>query len=292
MTVWLNGEFYEKSDGLISLTDRGLMLADGIFETILVKDKGPVFFKQHMARLRAGAAALAIPLHHTDADIHTNLKKLVHKQKIMGEDVAVRLTLTRGIGARGIALPTWQETHPTLFMTASAVLKPSTNPVSLIVSSIRRNEGSPVSSLKTLAYTDNILARREADLAGADDAILLNNGGHICCTTITNIFIVKNDTELLTPDLRSGALPGIVRQIVMKIATDIDLSVQETEIPPSVLNDGEIFLTNSLQGLRAAFLKSGDGCNRNLVSPGKVLLELQRQYAQKIDEDRADRKIV
>ncbi|WP_340647342.1 aminotransferase class IV, partial [Phenylobacterium sp.] len=140
---------------------------------------------------------------------------------------------------------------PRLWATAAASVVVST-PARLIVSTVRRNEGSPASRLKTLSYLDNVLARREATGAGADEAVMRNGQGQIACAAAANLFWIAAG-EVFTPALACGVLDGIVRRAVMA-------AVEVTEVAAGLeaLEGAEaMFLTNSLIGVRAVVSLDG-----------------------------------
>jgi branched-subunit amino acid aminotransferase/4-amino-4-deoxychorismate lyase len=121
----------------------------------------------------------------------------------------------------------------------------------IIANDVRRNEGSPLSRIKSLNYADNVLAMREAMQHKADDAIMLNNKGMVCCAATANIFIVL-DGQWMTPPLTDGVLDGIMRaeMIRERAAQEISISVDDLK------RAEEIYLTSSLIGMRLGKLKS------------------------------------
>jgi branched-chain amino acid aminotransferase len=124
----------------------------------------------------------------------------------------VRLTLTRGPAPRGLLPPA--ASHPTLLLTVAA-LPPPSGPLRLHVSTIRRDQDSPLSAIKSLNYLPNVLARIEAAEAGADDALLLNHAGHVAETSAANLFVCCAGTWI-TPPVSEGALPGIRRAVLLE----------------------------------------------------------------------------
>jgi len=121
----------------------------------------------------------------------------------------------------------------------------------LVVTSIRRDETSPLCRAKTLNYLPSVLAAAEALDLGADDALMLNRSGKVAEATSSNIFLVLNG-RLVTPDLQSGVLPGVTRAVVIELARAIGIPVEERPVSVSELAKAEeIFLTNSIAGLRA-----------------------------------------
>ncbi|HEY4163124.1 MAG TPA: aminotransferase class IV, partial [Dongiaceae bacterium] len=116
---------------------------------------------------------------------------------------------------------------------------------------IRRNEGSPLSRMKTLAYLDNVLAAGQAEQRGAEEAILLNNAGRVACAARANLFALIGD-RLVTPPIAEGVLPGIARWTVLDIADDLGMAVEERALPVGEFQRArEIWLTNSLFEIRS-----------------------------------------
>ncbi len=224
--------------------DRGLLLGDGLFETVLAVDGRLVGLAAHLARMTAGCAVLGLPpLDHALA------------ARLMGEALAatsapraaVRLTLTAGSGGRGLDRPDAPE--PRLFATAAAS-HPPPGPARLITSSVRRNEGSPAARLKTLAYLDNVLARVQARERGADEALMLNSQGQAACAAAANVFWVR-EGRLYTPALDCGVLAGTMRARVLAAAARIGVEAAQVHAPGELLAGAEaVFLTNSLIGVR------------------------------------------
>ncbi len=255
MTVWLNGELLDADSARIDPSDRGFLLGDGVFETMAARDGKIVFADLHFDRLARGAKALEMALPYSVSDLNAAITSLLEETgRTDSNRAAVRLTLTRGTGPRGL-VPS-PDAKPTVLITCapSPVAKES---VSAIVATGRRNELSPTANLKTLTYLDQVLARREADAAGAEDAILLNTQGRVTCATAANLFLWDSNT-LITPPLSDGCLDGTVRRKVLEIATETGIAAFEESITPSTLANVEsAFLSNSLIGLQP--LNSIDG---------------------------------
>lgn len=206
--------------------DRGFTLGDGLFETMRAAGGTVPLLSRHLARLRHGADVLGIAVPADDAAIG---------RVCSGHgEAALRLTLTRGPGSRGLPLPAVQ--HPTLLLTIAPMPPPRASVTAITATVTRRNERSPLSRLKALGYLDAILALREAAAAGAGEALLRNGAGRYACATTANLIVVRG-SRLSTPPQADGALPGITRGL-------LDL----VEEPLSDLGDAdEILLTSSLQ---------------------------------------------
>jgi len=232
---------------VIPFDDRGLLLGDGLFETILAKDGVLQRWPAHMARLGAGCRTLGLPAPDI-AEAETLARGALWSAELQKGRAAVRLTLTAGSGGRG--LDRTEPLAPRLFATAAAAPLP-TGPARLITATVRRNAGSPASRLKTLAYLDNVLARREARAVGADEAAMLNGAGEVACAAAANLFWLT-DGRLFTPALECGVLAGVARAAVIAAAPSLGLQVGEVRAGLEAAQAAEaVFLTNSLVGVRA-----------------------------------------
>jgi branched-subunit amino acid aminotransferase/4-amino-4-deoxychorismate lyase len=196
----------------LPLSDRGLLLADGLFETVLVQAGRPRLLAEHLARWQASAASLGMEPPPGADRVLPLLAEAVARSGLCG-DGALRLNWSRGSGGgRGLALPGPGEPQgrPRFWLQLSPWTRPSA-PVAVIVSGLeRRNPESLVGRCKTFAYAGAIQALREARAAGADDALLLGGGGDLCCGTSANL-LVRHKGGWITPPAASGCLPGVMR---------------------------------------------------------------------------------
>jgi len=233
---------------VIPIDDRGFLLGDGLFETVLFKAGRPVLWEAHMARLTRGCLAIGLP--PPDARrLEAEARRAVADRRLGSARAAVRLTWTAGSGGRGLGRP--EPPTPRLVASAAASPRPD-GPATVVVSKIRRNARSPSARLKSLGYLDNVLARREAEAAGADEALMLNTAGHAASAAAANLFWIT-DGRLHTPSLACGVLDGIMRAQVMAAAP-----VEEVRASLDTLLQAEAaFLTNSLIGIRTIRLLAG-----------------------------------
>lgn len=228
---------------MISAMDRGLTLGDGLFDTVLAEAGAFLFWDEHCSRLERGCDALGLP-RPDRAALRAGAHEALASEGLQSARAAVRMSWTAGAGGRGLDRPATPE--PQLIVIAAPAPLPQT-PARLVTASVRRNETSLASRLKTLSYLDNVLARREAAAAGADEALMLNTRGEVACAAAANIFWIE-DGELLTPALACGVLDGIMRAHIMDCA---GMRVTECAASPDRVKEADaIFLTNSLIGLR------------------------------------------
>jgi branched-subunit amino acid aminotransferase/4-amino-4-deoxychorismate lyase len=233
----------------VPLADRGLTLADGIFETVLVEGGRPRLLREHLGRWGHGAALLGLPPPPHQSRVSALLEEAIVRSGI--RTGALRLNWSRGDGGRGIDLPLGAGADPVQglepggtprFWLQLSALRPGFAPVSVIISrQERRNAASRLSGCKTFAYGPAVQARREARLAGHDDALLESTAGGLCCGTTANL-LVRHPGGWWTPPLTSGCLPGVMR------ARGLDLGLlQEAPEPITAdrLHSGALLL-NSL----------------------------------------------
>ena len=258
--LWLNGKLINKDQAKISPADRGFLLGDGLFETILVKNGKVEFLDAHLKRLYAGMQAIYIKIPYDMTQLSMAVVKILTATGFDG--ASIRIIVTRGYigegyagasGLRGIGIN--DNLNPTVMITIAPYIRNNKKPLSMMISKYRRNENSPLCQIKALNYLDNIMARNQAVMAGFDDAIMLNSCGNISCATVANIFI-NIDGKLITPSLLEGALPGIMRQNIINMAKNTDNPVKQTviKIDDLYLAD-QIFITNSLIGKQQVILR-------------------------------------
>ncbi|MDP6602702.1 MAG: aminotransferase class IV [Rhodospirillales bacterium] len=264
MNVYLNDRIIGAESARIEPTDRGLLLGDGLFETIAVFGAKLRRLDRHFARLRGGARVIGLPVPTDDEGLARALAETRNANEIV--DGLLRLTLTRGPALRGV-LPA-PGARPTLLITASPRDTASPSPARAVISTAtRRNEHSPLSRLKTLNYLDNVIARREAEARGADEAILINTVGRLAETTVANLYVVIVG-ETLTPPVEDGALPGVVRAELLESG----LAAERSLNPDAFRHASEAFTTNS-GGIRAIVAVDGRAIGDG--RPGPVQASLQ-----------------
>lgn len=271
--IWLNGRLVARGQAHIDPADRGFLLADGLFETLLARRGHIVMLEEHLQRLAAGAAELGIPLPLDPPGIAEAARETLHANHLLAEKAALRITLTRGPGQRGLLPP--DDPRPSLLISAAAYHPPEAEGYAAITAKrTRRNEKSLTARLKTLGYLDNVIAQAEAAAAGADEAIMLNGAGQVACGARSNLFAVI-DGILMTPPVGEGALPGIARRAVLGLCKAEQVQVAERAIAPASLRAAsEMFITNSLLGLMP--VRRLDGAD---LAAGSIARRLAQAYS-------------
>jgi len=194
----------------LPLADRGLALADGLFETVLIQNGKPQLLEAHLRRWRQSAARLGMAAPPQADRLGPLVAEAVARSG--SGDAALRLNWSRGNAGRGIALPPDDEGPPShRFWLQLGPWRPTFTAVSTLISQgERRNPASQISACKTFAYGWAVQARREAQRGGADEALLLNTAGQLCCAPTANLLLLIGG-YWLTPPLASGCLPGTMR---------------------------------------------------------------------------------
>ena len=255
--AWFDGHWGEPQQLELPLSDRGLQLADGLFETVLVLDGRPRLLEAHLQRWQRSAELLAMAPPPEASALQPLIEEAIHRAELPEGSGALRLNWSRGDSSgRGIELPAPAAPHR--FWLQLSPHRPSFSLQTAIVSrQERRNSNSLLSRCKTFAYGQAIQARLEARRAGADDALLLASGGELCCGTTANL-LIQRQGQWLTPALGSGCLPGVMRAQLLERGL-----AKEAELSPEPQPGDSWLLINSL------------GC-RPLSRVGNHALELHR----------------
>lgn len=244
---WLNGQTMPYKEARIAPDDRGFLLGDGIFETILLRRGWGIWWEEHVRRFCHGAETLGMTPPDTDV-LADALGEVVAANDLGNVDESVlRITLSRGSSGRGLS--TSGKDNETLLLRTST-LAPSIDAArATIVDSVRRCASNVSSRLKTLSYVDGVLAQREAESRGFNEALLRNDAGRLACGARANLFVWRDD-ELRTPPASEGCLPGIARGYLLDNAKNMRITCREESLE-GLRQDDSVLLTNSLRGVVA-----------------------------------------
>lgn len=243
---WLNGHISPAAEARISVLDHGLLYGDGVFEGIRYYGRRPLRLGQHLERLQLSARAIALELPYSLEQLTAAVHEAVAAAP--GADGYLRLVVTRGSGALGLDPRSCAQ--PNVFIIAAPLQMVSAEErargVRLVIAGTRRLPPDGLDPrIKSLNYLNHILARIEANAAGADEAILLNASGRVTEGTADNVFIVRQG-RLLTPPASEGCLEGITRALVMELARAAELPVLEQPLAPyDLYTADECFLTGT-----------------------------------------------
>lgn len=246
MWIFVNDGFVEKDQARISVFDHGFLYGDGVYETLRAYQGRIFLLDRHLARLRRSCEFIGLALPVKDEDWKSILTGILVRNNLY--DAGFRLTVSRGEGELGIDPGLCS--HPTVVVMAKPfVAYPDhmrAEGVRLQLVSIRRNHSTAQSpQIKSLSFLNNILAKQEALRAGAYDALMLNVDDQVTECTTSNIFFAANQ-RLHTPSVACGILEGITREVVMKLAGESGIEVEEGNYTvEEILHADECFMTNT-----------------------------------------------
>ena len=235
--IWLNGEMVPESVARISPRDHGLLVGDGVFESVRVTAGQAFAVGRHLARLGRSAEALGLNLPAT-VELRTAVTAVLAATGIT--EGRLRITATSGPGGFSSARPA----GPATVVVAAEESPPWSPHVAVVTVPWPRNERGAAAGVKTISYAENVVALRRAHAAGAGEAIFANTRGELCEGTGTNVFLVLNG-RLLTPPLSVGCLAGVTRDLALEIT-----GAAEETVPLSALAEAsEAFLTSTTRNV-------------------------------------------
>lgn len=248
MIVFLNGQFVPEEQAVVSVFDRGFLFGDALWESLLVTGGRPFLWPQHLRRFQRGVDALKLALPCSRDQLLAFAAQLIQRNQM--PEAILRLTLSRGITARGYSPRHARRPAVVMTLHPAPVIDPAA-PARwrVITSTLRLPANDPLARFKTANKLRHVLARAEADAAGANDALLLNTNGHLAETTSANLFWVKNNV-VHTPPLSAGPLPGVTRSLVLQLCRKMKIPVRQTLVRPAALRPADgIFLTLTSYGI-------------------------------------------
>lgn len=236
--LWLDGQLVPAGDARVSPFDHGLLVGDGVFETLRVYDGVPFAWTRHHRRLERSADGLGLTA-PSSQELRTAVDAVLAANGLT--DGRVRLTVTGGpspLGSeRGDGPPT------VIVVAAPATPWPAT--VDVVVVPWSRNENGAVAGLKTTSYAENVRALAYARERDAGEAVFLNTRGELCEATGSNVFVVR-DGVVRTPPAHAGCLLGVTRALVLELCAEDGRRAEEAVLGPEALHDAdEAFLTSS-----------------------------------------------
>ena len=251
MIIYANGKYTSQKKLTFDISDRGLLLGDGVFDTMLYQNNELTYYNDHYKRLKTAAKLLSFNFNLTNEQLKNIITNLIKKNNFQNKQIAIRKNIKRGVSKRGLD---FDKSHKVgIYIKLNLIPKSLfMKSIKLGIANIRRNSTSPISQNKTLNYLDNVIEKNRAAKNGYEDAIFLNINEKVSCTTTSNIFYVQKN-KIYTPPLKDGVLNGVMREqfLKKKIATTQTTSLN------NLLKSDYIFLTNSVFGIRPVKTISG-----------------------------------
>ncbi|MCY3785911.1 MAG: aminotransferase class IV [bacterium] len=267
--VWLNGAIVPESAACVSVRDHGLLVGDGVFESVRVTAGQAFAVGRHLARLSRSAEALGLELPDAAALRGAVSDVLAATGIVEGR---LRITATSGPGGFSSARPV----GPVTVVVAAEEAPPWSPLVAVVTVPWPRNERGATAGVKTTSYAENVLALQRAHAAGAGEAIFANTRGELCEGTGTNVFLVLKG-RLVTPPLSVGCLAGVTRQLALEI-TD---AAEET-VPLGALAEAtEAFLTSTTRNVHPISAVDGTALP---ACPGPATVAARQAFASLMAE--------
>lgn len=275
MIVYYNGRLVSAEEPVISPLDHGFLYGHGLFETMRVYS-GKVFrLGSHLARLEAAASVLHWPTLPTRTELAEAIMSVLTSNQLT--EASVRLTLSRGVGMPRPDPDSCNQPLVTIF--ASPLPPPLPNGGwDVIVTALKRNLSSPLVTIKSANYLDNVLAKAEAKAKGVHEALMLNTDGFVAEGTMSNLFFVK-EGRLVTPDENSGILPGITRACIIELVKENEIPIEVRQVKlQELIEADEIFLTSSI--MEVIPVRTLEGRPTGKEVPGPVTAKLAQLYRE------------
>ena len=275
--VWVNG-LVPREEARVHVLDSAVQGGDAVWEGLRVREGAVVQWQEHVRRLRDSARALAFAEVPTEDEVWHAVKATLDANG-MTDGVHIRLTLTRGRKQTSGMDPRLNTFGPTLIVLPEYKgYVYGSEGIRLISASTRRNAPSFLDSkIHHANLLNNILAKIEANVAGSDDAVMLDERGFLAETNATNLFLVR-DGELLTPR-PTACLPGITRGYVLQLARELGIPAAERDLSLSELYTADEAFTTGTMGALAHVIEV-DG--RTIPGPGPLTQRLQQHYESSI----------
>lgn len=280
--VYLNGQYLPVKEATISVMDRGFLFGDSVYEVVPVFGNKMLRLDEHLARLQNSLNRICLPNPHDDAEWAKIFSDLLEKNT--GEDRAIYLQVSRGAYAkRDLSIPeqTDIQFQSTVFAMVLQVTPPDIEVVSAGISVITVDDFRwNACDIKSTSLVANVMLRQQAAEADVEDAILIKSGV-VTEGTASNVFIVKNNV-LITPPTGRHLLPGITRDLVIEIAKNNTILVEEREIKEAELYDAdEIWMTSSTREIAPVISLNGEKVGSGAAGVmWRHVMNLYQQYKQ------------
>jgi branched-chain amino acid aminotransferase len=290
LQVYIDGEFFPKSQAKISVYDHGFLYGDGVFEGIR-EYNGVVFkLKEHIDRLYRSAHAIMLQIPISKEEMTKAVVETIRKNKM--KDSYIRLIVSRGIGDLG--LDPRKCPKPTIIIITDTIQIRAGNAketgITTIFSWVRRNPvDATTHEIKSLNYLNSIMAKIEANACGVDEALCLENNGYIAEGVGENVFIVKNG-EVFTPPTSTGALAGITAEVIAELCKKLNITLTITNLTPFMLfTADEAFFTGT--AMEMVPIREVNKRQIGTGKPGPVTKKLMTEFHKVIEDPKNGTRI-
>jgi branched-chain amino acid aminotransferase len=274
--VWMNGALLPLEEAGVSPLDHGLVVGDGVFETLRVYDGVPFAWTRHLKRLHASAAGLGLAA-PDESSLRAASDAVLAANDL--REARLRITVTGGPappGSRRAPVP------PTVIVVGFE-LEPTSTTASVMIVPWTRNDGGALAGLKTISYAENVRALAYVEERGAHEAIFPNTKGNLCEATGSNVFLVL-DGACITPPLSAGCLNGVTRQLLLELGNgSVGIPIEERDVPVVALHRAEeAFVSSTVREVQP--IATVDGVALPAV-PGPITTKLSEAFTALTERD-------
>ncbi len=277
MEIYIDGTYYDRDTAKVSVFDHGLLYGDGVFEGIRAYSRRIFRHEAHIDRLYASAQALALKIPLERAEMRAAVEETVRRNR--RDDVYIRLVVTRGVGELGIDPLSCPRPSVIIIVNDVRVYPRElyAGGIKVMTSATRQVSHEAVDPrIKSLNYLKNILAKIDAQQAGAHEAIMLNAEGFIAECTADNLFVTRGG-QLLTPSPQDGALGGITRGVILELAGEARIPAAESRLTRyDLYTADEAFVTGT--GAELMPVTTADGRPIGDGKPGPITQRLTEAF--------------
>ncbi|MGH9481556.1 MAG: aminotransferase class IV [Terriglobales bacterium] len=243
--AWHNGELVASTELHLSPFQTGLLSGWGLFSTLRIYQGVAFALEDHWERLGLDGACLHVATNGLWDEVQRGFAALIERNP--AQEAVARIYLVRNRGG----LLDQPHPRPTDLMIFTRSLREWGKTARLRLQPHGRHAQAPFAGTKTLTWAHNLALVEEANAAGFDDVLLLNERGEVAECTAANIFVARGGV-LLTPPLDSGALPGVSRKVLLAAGPAHGLRLEEATLTPRDLEAAEeIFITSSTREVQA-----------------------------------------
>ena len=282
--IFLGGEFVKKEDAVISVYDHGFLYGDGVFEGIRVYSGNVFRLDAHLKRLYESAQSIMLRIPYSQEEMTQLIVETIRKNQL--NSAYIRVVVSRGKGNLGLDPSSCSNPNVIIIAEELSMFPKEFYEQGIKIASVasRRNRPDVLSpQVKSLNYLNNILVKIEANQAGVQEALMLNDQGYVTEGSADNIFIVKNGV-VYTPPVYLGALEGITRNAIIDVARAKGFEVKEVPFTRhDVYVADEVFLTGTAVEVIAAV--EVDGRKINDGKPGQVTNQLLEEFRRIVTTD-------
>jgi branched-chain amino acid aminotransferase len=282
--IFLGGQFVKKEDAVVSVFDHGFLYGDGVFEGIRVYSGNVFRLDAHLKRLYESAQSIMLKIPYTREEMTQLIVETIRKNQL--ESAYIRVVVSRGKGNLGLDPSSCSSPNVIIIAEELSMYPKEFYERGIKIASVasRRNRPDVLSpQVKSLNYLNNILVKLEANQAGVQEALMLNDQGYVTEGSADNIFIVKNGV-VFTPPVYLGALEGITRNAIIDVARAKGIEVRETPFTRhDVYVADEVFLTGT--AVEVIAVVEVDSRQIQDGKPGPVTNQLLEEFRQIVRTD-------